>query len=241
MKILAIDSSAVAASAALLEDGKLTGEFFLNVGLTHSCTLMPMIRALLQYADADIQDVDVFAVTNGPGSFTGVRIGVSTVKGMAQPLGKPCVGVSTLLSLAYNVRGTDALICSAMDARCRQVYTALFEERDGKIVRLTQDDAVSLDDLRAQLMSAGKDVIFVGDGAQLCYDTCRDSLHGARIAPETVRYQRAASAAAAVWAQQEELPAGSADALSVSYLRLSQAERERKQKMEAQKHDSIGM
>ena len=235
MKILAVESSAVAASAALVEDGKLLGEFFLNVGLTHSATLMPMIRSLLQYADVSIRDVDLFAAANGPGSSTGVRIGVSTVKGLAQPLDKPCIGISTLLSMAHNLRGSDALICCAMDARCRQVYTALFEENDGQIRRLTEDNAVSLDDLCAQLKSHDKEIILVGDGAQLCYDAFKDTLPRVRIAPQAVRYQRASSVALAVWENLAALQPVSAAALSVSYLRPSQAERERKQKLEAQR------
>ncbi|MBQ7541119.1 MAG: tRNA (adenosine(37)-N6)-threonylcarbamoyltransferase complex dimerization subunit type 1 TsaB [Clostridia bacterium] len=234
MKILAIDSSAAAASAALAEDGKLLGEFFLNVGLTHSCTLQPMVESLLRYAGVPIRDVDLFAVTNGPGSFTGVRIGVSAVKGMAQPLGKPCVGVSTLEAMAFNVRDTDSLICCTMDARRSQVYTALFEQRAGRIVRLTPDDAVSLAELGERLRQAGRQTVLVGDGAELCFDAFRDSVPGVRTAPQTIRHQRAASVAAAVWENIDVLPLRSAEELSASYLRLSQAERERKEKMEAE-------
>ena len=233
MKILAVESSAVAAGAALAEDGKLLGEFFLNVGLTHSCTLLPMIVSLLENAGMTAADVDLFAVTNGPGSFTGVRIGVSTVKGMAQPLEKKCVGVSTLLAMAYNLVGTDDLICCAMDARCRQVYTALFESKDGRIVRLTDDDAISLDDLGGILRSFNRRVVFVGDGAELCYNAFSGVLPDISLAPPALRYQRAASVEAAVFSDGAA-GAVSADELSVSYLRLSQAERERKQKLEAQ-------
>ena len=234
MKILAVESSAVAASAALVEDGRLLGEFFLNVGLTHSCTLMPMIDSLLRDAGIRVCDIDLFVAANGPGSFTGVRIGVSTVKGMAQPLDKPCVGVSTLWAMAHNVRGTDAVICGAMDARRQQVYTALFEVRDGRICRLTADDALSLDALSAQLSALRRDVILVGDGAKLCFDAFSDRVPGLRLAPETVRLQRASGAALAVWENIDTLTPVSAAALTVSYLRLSQAERERKEKLEAQ-------
>ncbi len=235
MKILAVESSAVSAGAALSEDGKLLGEFYLNVGLTHSCTLMPMIESLLRYADVSVRDVDLFAVSNGPGSFTGVRIGVATVKGLAQPLGKPCVGISTLLAMAYNLRATDALICCAMDARCRQVYTALFESKNGRIVRLTEDDALSLDALCDRLRAYDRKIIFIGDGASLCCEAFRGVLPDAELAPQTLRYQRASSVAEAAWVQGAERIGVSADELTVSYLRLSQAERERKQKMEAQK------
>ncbi len=235
MKILAVESSAVAAAAALVEDGKLLGEAFLNVGLTHSCTLMPMIESLLQNAGVSVRDVDLFAVSNGPGSFTGVRIGVSTVKGLAQPLSKPCAGVSTLLAMAYNLVGTDRLICCAMDARCRQVYTALFESKDGRIVRLTNDDAISLDALCETLKGYSRKVVFVGDGAELCYEAFRDALPDAELAAAHLRFQHASGVAAAVFAEGAEKLAVSAEELSVSYLRLSQAERERKQKLEAQK------
>ena len=233
MKLLAVESSAAAAGAALWEDGKLLGECFLNVGLTHSCTLMPMIESLLRFADISVRDVDLFAVSNGPGSFTGVRIGVSTVKGMAQPLGKLCVGVSTLLAMAYNLLGTDALICCAMDARRRQVYAALFESRDGRIVRLTEDDAVSVDALGETLRAFDRRIVFVGDGAQLCFSALHERLPRAELAPAALRYQRASGVAAAV-ADGALQNAVSADELTVSYLRLSQAERERKEKLEAQ-------
>lgn len=234
MKILAVESSAVAAGAALSEDGKLLGEFFLNVGLTHSCTLMPMIESLLRYADVSVRDVDLFAVSNGPGSFTGVRIGVSTVKGLAQPLGKKCVGISTLFAMAHNMIGSDDLICCAMDARCRQVYTALFESKDGRIVRLTDDDAISLDALCETLRAYDRNVVFVGDGAELCFNAFRETLPHISLAPPELRFQRASAVAAAAWAACAGQNGVSADELSVSYLRLSQAERERKQKMEAQ-------
>lgn len=218
-----------------MRDGKLLGEFFLNVGLTHSSTLMPMVESLLRNADVSVRDVDLFAVSNGPGSFTGVRIGVSTVKGMAQPLAKPCAGVSTLLAMAYNLIGTDSLICCAMDARCRQVYTALFESKDGRIVRLTDDDAVSLDDLLEKLRGFGRKITFVGDGAELCYNAFCGCLSDIALAPSSLRYQRASGVAAAVFAEDAEIRSVPAEELNVSYLRLSQAERERKQKLEAQK------
>lgn len=234
MKILSVESSAVAAGAALSEDGKLLGEFFLNVGLTHSCTLMPMIESVLANANVSVRDVDLFAVSNGPGSFTGVRIGVSTVKGLAQPLRKPCAGVSTLLAMAYNLVGTDALICCAMDARCRQVYTALFESKQGRIIRLTEDAAVSLDNLCEMLRAYNRRIIFVGDGAELCFDAFRGVLPNMELAPATLRFQRASGVAAAVFAEGIEKIAVPAEDLTVSYLRLSQAERERKQKLEAQ-------
>jgi tRNA threonylcarbamoyladenosine biosynthesis protein TsaB len=127
MKILAIESSATAASAALIEDGKILSEFFAHTGLTHSQTLLPMVEQVLACAKVSAKDVDAFAVSVGPGSFTGVRIGVSTVKGLAFGTGKPCVPVSTLEAMAQNYRGQAVTVCAVMDARCQQVYNALFQ------------------------------------------------------------------------------------------------------------------
>ena len=233
MRILAIDASALAASAALSEDGKLLGEFFLNVGLTHSATLMPMIDALLRYADVPIGSVDRFAVTNGPGSFTGVRIGVSTVKGLAMAQDKPCVGVSTLEATAYNFLQADGIVCCAMDARCGQVYTALFRSEGGRMLRLLPDSAMAIEALGTLLETYTCPVTFVGDGAKLCFDALHAQLPDAALSPEHLRFPRASSVAQAVF--RGDPAACSAAELSVSYLRLSQAERERNQKKEAQK------
>lgn len=235
MRILAIDASAVAASAAVTEDGKLLGEFFLNVGLTHSATLMPMIDALLRYASVPIQNIDLFAVTNGPGSFTGVRIGVSTVKGLAMGADKPCVGVSSLEAAAYNVVGSAGVVCCAMDARCGQVYTALFRSASGRMERLMPDSAMTIEALGDVLCAYDAPVLFVGDGAKLCFSHLASRLPNARTAPANLLYPRASSAAAAAELSGAAAHPCSAGALSVSYLRLSQAERERKQKMEGQK------
>ena len=174
MRVLAIDVSALAASAALMQDGKLLGEFFLNVGLTHSTTLMPMIEQLLRYAGVGANDVDLFAVTNGPGSFTGVRIGVATVKGMAMAADKPCVGVSSLEAMAYNLPFCPSIVCCAMDARRDQVYTALFRAGGGRMERLLPDSAMAVGELGALLQTYDCPVTFLGDGAQLCFDRlCR--------------------------------------------------------------------
>ena len=232
MRILAIESSALSAGAALAEDGKLLGEFFLNVGLTHSTTLMPMIDALLRYADVHIEDVDLFAVSNGPGSFTGVRIGVSTVKGMAMAADKPCIGVSTLESTAYNLAGYSGIVCCAMDARCGQVYTALFRFAGAKAERLLPDSAMAITDLETILRAYQEPICFVGDGAALCYDAMRLSLPQAELAGAHLRYPRASGVAEAVRQGDLAQAACSAAQLSVSYLRLSQAERERKQREE---------
>lgn len=147
MKILALESSACAASVAIAEDGKLLGEAFLNTGLTHSQTLLPLVHGLLKNANLALDEIDAFAVTNGPGSFTGVRIGVAAIKGLAFPHDKPCIPLSTLEVIAFGQTGGDCTVCAAMDARCAQVYTALFSCRAGALSRLTEDAAMKITEL----------------------------------------------------------------------------------------------
>ena len=151
MNILALDTSASPVSAALLKDGKLMGEFYLNTKTTHSQTLMPLTEALLKTAGVKLEEIDVFAVNAGPGSFTGVRIGVATVKGLSMPLDKKCASVSTLDSMAQCMPYAGGIVCAVMDARCSQVYNALFMLDDGEIQRLTDDRAVSIDELENDL------------------------------------------------------------------------------------------
>lgn len=191
MRILAMDSSAVSASCALLEDEKLIGEQYLNVGLTHSQTLMPLVEHLLAAAHVKPAQVDGFAVNSGPGSFTGIRIGVAAVKGMAFAQGKPCVGISTLESMAYLFEGFDGVVCGAMDARCQQVYQALFEVRDGQVIRLCEDRALTIAELTAELKCLGKPVLLTGDGAHVCEKAFAEQGIPFRLAPLHLRYQRA--------------------------------------------------
>ncbi len=226
MKILAIDSSAKAASVAIVEDGRLLSEFFINVGLTHSQTLMPMVEALLTNTGTNVEDIDVFAVAAGPGSFTGLRIGMSAIKGMALVNETPCCEVSTLHSMAYNFLGEKVLVCAVMDARCNQVYNAIFEVCGEKITRLTPDRTISIDELYVELQKLGREVLLVGDGALLCYNKNSANVN-VRLAPEGKRFQRAsgvAFAALEVLANGQE-PTRSED-LVPKYLRIPQAERE---------------
>ena len=171
MKILAMDSSAVSASCAVLEDDRLIAEFFINAGLTHSQTLMPMVESALQNAAVDIADIDLFAVAQGPGSFTGIRIGTAAVKGMAQALDKPCAGVSALEAIAYNFTGLNCVVCAAMDARRQQVYNALFRVSGDRIERLCEDRAISIAELETEIASFDEAVMLAGDGARLCFKT----------------------------------------------------------------------
>lgn len=227
MKILAIESSAIAASVAVLDGGKLRAEFFINSGLTHSETLMPMVSQMLDDTKLSINEVDMFAVSVGPGSFTGVRIGVSCVKGMAFVVNKPIFGVSTLYGMAFNVLQEGAVICAVMDARCNQVYNAIFRVNGKEPERLTPDRALSIDELLHELeFYRGKKIIFVGDGARLCYNEENTHAVGFTIAPENLIHQRASSVALAAL-KMHERGVAAADTFSLvpEYLRVSQAER----------------
>lgn len=231
MKILAFESSAGPASAALLEDGHLLAQYYQNSGLTHSKTLLPLADALFQNTGICKQDIDLLAVANGPGSFTGVRIGVATVKGLAFGLSKPCAGVSTLLAMAHNLLFTERTICTVMDARVHQVYQALFAVKDGEIVRKSPDRAVSAEELSVELLQKGGQYILVGDGAKLCYNIFSEKGIDVVLPPENLLYQSAYGVARAAWAAKTAVCSG--DELVPSYLRASQAERERKKKLEA--------
>ena len=172
MLILALDSTAQVGSVALCEDEKLIAEYTLNTGHTHSETLLPMVESVLKISGYTVDDVELFACTAGPGSFTGVRIGAATVKGLAFGKGKPCVGVSTLEALATNARAFEGIICPCMNARRQQVYNALFESKDGKLTRLCEDRALAIEDLLKEVSEYApeKRIYLVGDGAELVMD-----------------------------------------------------------------------
>lgn len=227
MRILALESSAVAASAAICEDEVLIAQFFQNNGLTHSRTLMPMVEGLLNNTGFSLKEIDVIAVAAGPGSFTGLRIGVATAKGLAWPEDKPCAGVSTLEAMAWGVAHMGGEICAAMDARRNQVYNARFEAVSGRPVRITADRAIGLEELREELQSDKKEQIIVGDGAALCYNELKKYTLPVRLPPPHLRFQTAWGVARAALEQARSgglIPAG---ALAPVYHRLSQAERER--------------
>ena len=228
MLMLALESSAKAASAALFEDDAMLAMSFANAGLTHSRTLLPMAEHLLQDVGRSVKDLGAVAVAHGPGSFTGLRIGMAEAKGLCWALQISAVGVSTLEAMAFGgPRSEGAMLCCAMDARRSQVYNALFTIREGKPVRLTEDRAVPVPELEEELLSSGKSWILLGDGALLCYNTmerCRERLHPA---PEPLRLQSARGVGLA--AQGKDLQPG--EKLLPVYLRLSQAERERQKKL----------
>ena len=235
MKILALESTAVAGSAALVEDEKVLGEFYCNTALTHSQTLMPMVEQLLACTRTALEDVDLFAVTAGLGSFTGVRIGVSSVKGMAMALEKPCCAVSTLEAMACGASMVEGLVCALMDARCGQVYTALFRVSGGRVERLKKDSAVSAAEAAAACAAwPGEKLYLAGDGAALCAPLPEFRALNAVLLPEPVRYQRASGAARAALAMAGRGEVLSADRLAPIYLRVPQAERELKKRLRTQ-------
>lgn len=226
MLILGLESTAKSASVALCRDGALLALAFQQTGLTHSRTLLPMAEGLLKNAELSLGDLDAVAVAHGPGSFTGVRIGVATAKGLCWGADKPAVGVSTLEAMALSggeCAPEGSVVCCAMDARRGQVYNALFRFCGGAPERLTPDRAIGLDKLDAELAELGAPVWVMGDGAALCCDYLRASGRAAVLAPESVRLQTARGVCRA--AERKE-PRGAAELLPV-YLRLSQAERER--------------
>ena len=234
MKLLALDSSAVSASAAILDGDKLVGEFFVNTKQTHSQTLMPMVRAVLSNANITLKEIDIFAVSVGPGSFTGVRIGVACVKGMAFAQDKPCIGVSTLEAMVFPLSMLNGIVCGVMDARCRQVYHGLFRVQNGTVERIGNDCAIAIADLAVLLEKyAGETIYLVGDGAGLCKETEEFAALPIQLLPEHLQYQRAVGVAqCATLRLKQGAVAVTAEQLSPLYLRLPQAERELKKKLE---------
>ena len=230
MLILAFETSAKAGSVALMDDKKLLGESYQNTGLTHSQTLLTMAQDLLQSCGCGVKDVTAVAVAAGPGSFTGVRIGVAAAKGFAWGAELPCCGVSTLEAMAMQLGIHQGYICPVMDARRSQVYNALFHVEGGNCNRVTEDRAISLEDLGKELNNLQEPIFLVGDGSVLCYNTLTETVPGLVMPPEHRMHQRAAGVALAAREQLARGEKADAASLSPNYLRLSQAERERLEK-----------
>lgn len=228
--ILAVDSSAVSASAAVLRDGVMIADFTINAGLTHSRTLLAMIESVLKTADVDIAGIDAFAVTNGPGSFTGIRIGVALIKGMALALDKPCIPVSTLEGIAASCIDFDGLVCPVMDARRSQVYNALFRCCDRKMERLCPDRAIGIDELKDELKTYSENIYVVGDGADICADHFSD-LKNVKFTSQLLKFQNAVNVAEIAYMRYNNHEYIDGRRLVPSYLRLSQAERVRAEKL----------
>ena len=229
MLILGIDTSAVSCSAAIIKDNKLLSESYLNTGLTHSQTVMCLIDTALKNADVDFSAIDCVAVAAGPGSFTGIRIGVSAVKGLCFSDNKPCCAVSTLEALANAAALDGFVICPVLDARCMQVYSGLFRYENNELIRLREDAPITLEELYNELALMQEKILLVGDGADISYDFLVKKGLNVRKFPEIYKYQRASAVAFAALSRYnkgEEFI--SAEELMPCYLRLSQAERELK-------------
>ena len=233
MKILAIDTSAIIATVAVTEDTKPLAQYTINNGNTHSETLLPMIESVLKALSLCVSDIDIFALSAGPGSFTGVRIGAATVKGLAFDSKKPCVEVSTLEALAQNLTLYKGLICPVMNARRSQVYTALFRSDGKTLTRLMPDSALAISELDEILAKYAEDVALVGDGYEITQKNLK--LTSTVFVPEAQRDQSALSVASVAYNDYLQTKTCNDASLSVNYLRPSQAERERAER-EAQKN-----
>ncbi len=238
MKILSIECSAQPCSVAIMDDQKILASSFVNVKLTHSQTLLPMVENLLNAASMSLSEIEGFAISAGPGSFTGVRIGISAIKGLAAPKSVPCVGVSTLLSMAESFRDTDCIVCAVMDARCNQVYNALFEIKNGEITRLCDDRALLCPELAKEISELSQNtsskIIITGDGTEVFYPYVKE-LSSIKKSDIQRRYQNAIGVGFVAMPHFVSGNTLSAEELLPVYLRLPQAERELKQKKENEK------
>jgi len=231
MMILALESSATACSVALTRDGELIAQAYQHSGLTHSRTLLPMVDSVLNSCGESMDHVDVVAVAAGPGSFTGLRIGVATAKGLAWPDDKDCAPCSTLESMAWPLAHMEGkVIVCAMDARRSQVYNAIFLAEGGKLRRLSPDRAISLSELAQELKNIENEKIVVGDGARLCYNVMTELGIGLTLAPEHLRMQSGWGVVRAAMELAGQGKLVKSAQLNAVYHRLSQAERERLEK-----------
>ena len=235
MLILTFETSAKAASVALLDGEKLLAESYQNTGMTHSQTLMVMAEDMLKQCEKNADNVDAVAVAEGPGSFTGVRIGVAAAKGFAWGRQIPCYGVSTLEAMAESLGIYDGYICPVMDARRNQVYNALFEVNCGNLTRIREDRAISLQDLGEDVKNLNKPIFLVGDGSILCYNALLEKVPSLVLPPEHRMHQRAVGVGLIAARRSAAGIPGDAAALTPNYLRLSQAERERMEREQKKK------
>lgn len=243
MKILGIECSATMCSAAVCENGKIIADSFVNVRLTHSQTLMPLIVAMLDNAQLSLDDIEGFAIAAGPGSFTGIRIGISAVKGLAQAKKIPCAPVSTLRAMAEAYKGRSCIVCPVMDARCNQLYNAIFEINGQNITRLTEDRALLCTELAEEIKNLScknKEIIILGDGADLFYKFVNE-FDGVKLALEPNKYQNASGVALTAEEAFIKGETVSYDELLPVYLRLPQAERELQEKQKLKNNKNIGV
>lgn len=227
MKLLAIDSSGLVASAAIVTEDKLLAEYTMNYRKTHSQTLLPMIDAIVRMLDMELKDIDAIAVAAGPGSFTGLRIGSATAKGLGLALDKPVISVPTVDALAYNLYGTDKIVCPIMDARRNQVYTGLYAYIENEFRVLEPQKAAGITELAEQVNDIGRAVIFLGDGVEVYQEQLKERITvPLAFAPLHLSKQRAASVGALGAEYYKKGIIDDADSHEPVYLRVPQAERE---------------
>jgi len=232
MKILGIESSGLTASIAVMDDDVIIAEYTTNFKKTHSETLLPMIAELMDRVGIDVNDMDYIAVSEGPGSFTGLRIGAATAKGLGLATGKELVSVPTVKALAYNLYATRGLICPIMDAKRDQVYMGVFEYEGDELKTVLDTDAIAITDLINKLNEIGKEVVFLGDGVPVYRDTIDNEIKCAHsYAPVNMSYQSAAAVCVLASKMIKEGKTVKASMMRPEYLRLSQAERERNERM----------
>lgn len=236
MKILALDSSGLVASVAIVEDDVVVAEYTTDFKKTHSQTLLPMLDEIVKMTELDLKEIDAIAVSAGPGSFTGLRIGSATAKGLGLALGKPLISIPTVDGLAFNLFGTEKLICPIMDARRGQVYTGLYEFAAGEFTVVEEQKAVTMDEMLQELKERGRDVIFLGDGVPVHKEAIQRELgNRCSFAPAHVSKQRAGAVGVLATRYFMEGKVESARDHEPEYLRVSQAERELAERMEKEK------
>lgn len=238
MRVLAIDSSGLTATVAIVEDDTTIAEFTINYKKTHSQTLLPMIDEMVKMVEADLNTIDAIAVAGGPGSFTGLRIGSATAKGLGLALGKPLIHIPTADAMAYSIYGCEDIICPIMDARRNQVYTGIYQMDGDKLQVLEAQMAVEIDELAKKLCTYGKPVIFLGDGVPVHKDRLEKELmtnHDIAFAPAHMNRQRAAAVGMLGIQYYKEGKTETAMEHKPDYLRVSQAEREREERLKAEK------
>jgi tRNA threonylcarbamoyladenosine biosynthesis protein TsaB len=232
MKLLALDSSGLVASVAVVTEEAMLAEYTVNYKKTHSQTLLPMLEEIVKMVDMELSEIDAIAVAAGPGSFTGLRIGSATAKGLGLALNKPIIPVPTLDGLAYNLCGTDKVICPLMDARRNQVYTGLYEFIKEEFRILKQQNVVTVEEIIDTINQRGKEVIFLGDGTAVYKEIIREKIKvDYQFAPIHLNRQRAGAVGALAIQLYQKKQIETAEQHEPVYLRLSQAERERAERM----------
>ncbi|QXM05207.1 tRNA (adenosine(37)-N6)-threonylcarbamoyltransferase complex dimerization subunit type 1 TsaB [Crassaminicella indica] len=232
MKILALDTSSIVATVAVMDDDRLIGEYIINHKRTHSQKLMPMIKALLESCEVTMKDIDIVAVAKGPGSFTGLRIGVATAKGLAHAQNIPVVGISTLDALAFNMPFSEGIICPILDARRNQVYTAVYKWENKDLYSIEKPAAMSIKELVEKLIERPEKVTFLGDGIEANREYLIERLgERAVFSPNSVKMQRASSVAELAMEKAKNGEIQNYFELVPTYLRKSEAERQYEEKM----------